>query len=230
MGNLRVRAGIRSRLDTPSHLRTDLEGDVHNVDEQQIRRQIVEIGRLMYERHLTDSAGGNISVRGAGVIYSTPRYAGSKYRWQLQPEQIVALTDGRVRPEQLALVSREIRVHLAIYEHLPRAQAVIHAHPRYVMPFATLGRPIPPVWEDTRKFGMVELVPETPAHSPELAAHVARALQPKAEELAQHAIAVLVPKHGIVVVGRDLDDAYDTLERINGNAECILLCRLLDEM
>jgi len=196
--------------------------------EQEIRRQIVEIGRLMYQRHLTDSAGGNISVKAQQKVFSTPRYAGSKYRWQLKPEQIVALENGQLKPEQAAHISREIRVHLAIYQRFPLAKAVIHAHPRYVMPFATLGRPIPPIWEGTRKFGTIGLVPETPAHSPELAEQVVQALLPQANDLAQHAIAIQIPKHGLVVIGRDLDDAYDTLERISGNAECILLCRLLE--
>lgn len=195
--------------------------------EQEFRRRIVQIGRLMYLRHLTDSAGGNISVRLGDTILSTPRYAGSRYRWHLRPDQIVAIGLAGISSEQEALVSREIRVHLEIYRQLPLATAVIHAHPRYVMPFVTLGKPIPPVWEDTEKFGTIELVPPAPAHSAELASHVVEGLLPKKDELNKHAIAVLVPRHGIVVAGRDLDDAYDALERINGNAECILLCRLL---
>jgi ribulose-5-phosphate 4-epimerase/fuculose-1-phosphate aldolase len=195
--------------------------------ELEIRKQIVEIGRLMYERHLTDSAGGNISVRTPEWVYATPRYAGSRYRWQLAPEQIITLRGGEVAVEQSSLVSREIQVHLAIYRQIPLANAVIHAHARYVMPFVTLGKPIPPVWEDTVKFGVIGLVPETPAHSSALAEQVAQALLPQAAGLSQHGIAILIPKHGIVVAGRDLSDAYDTLERINGNAECILLCRSL---
>lgn len=196
--------------------------------ELEIRKQIVEIGQLMYARHLTDSAGGNISVRTPEWVYTTPRYAGSKYRWSLAPEQIIALRGGEIAPQQAALVSREVQVHLAVYRHLPLANAVIHAHARYVMPFVTLGKPIPPVWEDTVKFGAIGLVPETPAHSSALAEQVVQGLLPQAAGLAQHGIAILIPKHGIVVVGRDLSDAYDTLERINGNAECILLCRLLE--
>ena len=200
-----------------------------DMQEQEIRQKIVEIGQLMYRRCLTDSAGGNITVKAAGLVYSTPRYAGSKYRWQLRPEQIIAIELDHIKPELAAAVSREIKVHLAIYRQFPLAMAVIHAHPRYVMPFATLGRPIPPIWEDTRKFGTVELVKEAPAHSPELAEYVVQTLLPRKNDLAQHAIAALMPRHGLVVVGRDLDDAYDTLERINGNAECILLCKLLGQ-
>lgn len=199
------------------------------MQEHEIRQQIVQVGRLMYARHLTDSAGGNISVRIAPErILATPRYSGSRYRWQLAPEQLLVVDLDHILPEQAARASREIQMHLTIYRELPLAGAVIHAHPRYVMPFVTLGRPIPPVWEDTRKFGTIGLVPETPAHSPELARAVVEALRPQAETLRKNGIAALISKHGIVVVGRDLSDAYDVLERINGNAESILLCKLLD--
>lgn len=194
-----------------------------------IREQIVRIGRLMYDRHLTDSAGGNISVRAGDHVFATPRYSGSKNQWELAPEQILKVDPEDVTADQADRISREIKVHFGIYANLPLANAVIHAHPRYVMPFVTLGKPIPPVWEDTQKFGIIELVPERPAHSPELADSVVEALVPKADMLKKNAIAILMPKHGIVVVGRDLDDAYDALERINGNAECILLCKLLQD-
>jgi L-fuculose-phosphate aldolase len=52
------------------------------------------------------------------------------------------------------------------------------------------------------------------------------ALEPQKSALEKHGIATLVPQHGIVVVGRDLDDAFDTLERIETNAQAILLGKL----
>ena len=46
---------------------------------QDMRKAIVEIGRQMFDRRLTDSAGGNIGVRVDDVILMTPRFAGSLY-------------------------------------------------------------------------------------------------------------------------------------------------------
>ncbi len=54
---------------------------------REMRAFITEIGRLMFDRHLTDSAGGNLSVRMNDLILITPRMAGSVYRWCLDPEQ-----------------------------------------------------------------------------------------------------------------------------------------------
>ena len=38
---------------------------------------------------------------------------------------------------------------------------------------------------------------------------------------------IILPDHGVAVLGQDLDNAYDTLERLEDNARCTLLSRLL---
>jgi len=191
------------------------------------RPHMITICRHLYARQLSDSAGGNLSVRAGGRIYLTPRYMGSKYRWDITPELISVLDlEGHVL-EGPEVLSRESRMHLALYQAMPRVGAVIHAHPRYIMAFACTGMPLEPATEYTRKFGTIGLIPETPAHSPELAQRVVEALLPQEEALAQHALAVMLPYHGIVVAGRDLDDAYDTLERLAVSARVHLYQRIL---
>jgi len=54
-----------------------------------IKQQMIEIAHLIYGRFLSDSAGGNISVRHEGRIYVSPRFMGSIYRYQITPEQIL---------------------------------------------------------------------------------------------------------------------------------------------
>ena len=59
-----------------------------------VRTRITEFGRMLFERQLTDAAGGNISARVrddrvGDVICITPRYSGQKFQWRLQPEQVL---------------------------------------------------------------------------------------------------------------------------------------------
>lgn len=191
------------------------------------RPHMIAICRHIYARQLSDSAGGNLSVRRGGRIYLTPRFMGSKYRWDIGPELISVLdVEGRVL-EGSEVLSRESRMHLALYQALPRLGAVIHAHPRFIMAFACARLPLEPTTEYTRKFGTIGLIPETPAHSPELAQRVVEALLPQKEHLARHGLAVMLPHHGIVVAGRDLDDAYDTLERLAVSARVHIYRRIL---
>ena len=185
-------------------------------------------GRMMFERRLTDIAGGNLSAREGNTIFISPRHSGSKRHWQLNPEDILSgeiFDDAILAHPQL---SREGKAHLAIYRNFPDVHGVIHAHPFHVLPFAALGKPIPPVLEDTQKFGVIEPVRPFPAHSAELAQSVVDGLRGKEDRVRVQAAAVLLPGHGIIVAGKDLLSALDALERIDWNAWCILARRLLE--
>ncbi|HZP82942.1 MAG TPA: class II aldolase/adducin family protein [Chthonomonadaceae bacterium] len=187
---------------------------------QQCRAQIAEIGRLIYDRRLSDSAGGNISQRASdGNIYMSPRYTGSRLHWQLTPEQVVCVSPEGDLLEGDGELSREVRMHLAIYKHFPECNGICHAHPYNILVFASAERPLPPTSEQTDKYGTIPLIQFAKAHSNELAEAVVAALLPQREKLQKHAIACLLPRHGITVAGRDLNDAYDALERLDGSAK-----------
>lgn len=191
---------------------------------------MVQICALIYERRYSDSAGGNLSVRADGRVFVTPRFMGSKHRWSISPDWILVLDEENAEAQAASSpqISREVKVHLAIYRSFPKAGAVIHAHPYNLMVFASAERPLPPTSDQTAKFGTVPVVPYAKAHSQELADLTVEALKPMEAGLESHGIACLLPRHGVVVVGRDLDDAYDTLERLDGSAHVYLMRRLLE--
>lgn len=185
------------------------------------REHICEVARFVYDRRLTDSAGGNLSIRIGDRIFCTPRYSGSRRRWQIEPDEIVeADLQGTVYSG--GEPSREFKMHLGIYRAFPEAGGICHAHPANVLVFANLRKPIPPTSEQTEKYGQIELTEEFPAHSEDLARTVVETLARKQALLARHAIACLIPYHGITVAGRDLDDAYDALERIDGSCAVLI--------
>jgi len=192
-----------------------------------IRTQLAYVGRMLFERRLADMAGGNISARQGERIFISPRYSGSQRHWQLQPEDFVEGPIGTDEVLSHPLFSREGRAHLAIYRNFPDVLGVIHAHPFHVMPFCAAGREIPPVLEQTQKFGVVRVVKGAPAHSPQLAEYVVEGLRGQEEAMRKQAAAVLMPQHGIIVAGKDLLAALDALERIDWNAWCILAQALL---
>ncbi len=196
----------------------------------QTRRKIAETGRMVFERHLTDAAGGNISVRVGDSVCITPRYSGSKRHWQLQPNQVLVSDMLGNKLEGDGDVSRESKVHYRLYQEFPDGTAVLHSHPRHVMVFVASGQPIEPVLEATLKFGTIPVVDKfAPAHSERLADFIAGAMKGKDEAIRKYAAAVMAPWHGLFVVGKDLDAAFDLTERIDTNAYCILMSRLLPE-
>jgi ribose 5-phosphate isomerase B len=196
----------------------------------QTRIKIAETGKMVFARHLTDAAGGNISIRVGDQVCITPRYSGSKRHWQLQPNQVLVSDLQGNKLEGDGEISREAKVHFRLYKEFPDGTAVLHSHPRHVMVFVASGQPIEPILEATLKFGTIPVVKSyAPAHSEKLADRIAEAMEGKEEAIRKYAVAVMAPWHGLFVIGKDLDAAFDLTERIDTNAYCILMSRLLPE-
>ncbi len=188
-----------------------------------IVEQIIYAGHRMFERKLLDICGGNISAREGDTIYITTRYSGSQRHWQNQPEDIIS---GSINSDELFTnprFSREGKAHMAIYRALPDVTGIIHAHSFHILPFCAANRPIEPVLEQTQKFGLIKVAKYGPAHSDELAQNIVAGLVGQEERIRVQAAAVLMPKHGIMVAGKNLMAAVDAVERIDWNAHCILV-------
>ena len=114
-----------------------------NATIQELREAIANIGARMFSRRLTDSAGGNISVRVDDHILMTPRYAGSRHNWQLSPEQILVFDLQANKLEGNGDISREYQVHFALLNSLyPMGTAVLHGHALNALVFCAVGKPI----------------------------------------------------------------------------------------
>lgn len=158
----------------------------------------------------------------------SPAHAGSKQQWQIEAQDVVTLDLKGNVIEGADRRTREWQIHLGVYNAFERAGGIIHGQAGYLMAFVAASRPIPPVLEHTQKFGVIGLTRPAKAHSAELAANVVAALASQEDALEKHAIATVIPQHGVVVVGRDLDDAFDSLDRLETNAQALLLGNLLE--
>src|SRR5215211_5674685 len=227
---LEIISQIEAERPTEGHMHPQSRDLTHEDLLSRTRRKIAETGRMVFERHLTDAAGGNISVRVGDSVCITPRYSGSRRHWQLQPNQVLVSDLLGNKLEGDGDISREAKVHYRLYQEFPDATAVLHSHARNVMVFVASGQPIEPVLEATLKFGPIPVVNQfAPAHSERLADFIAEAMKGKDEAIRKYATAVMAPWHGLFVVGKDLDAAFDLTERIDTNAYCILMSRLLPE-
>jgi len=192
--------------------------------------QIVQVGRLAFERRLSDIAGGNISARGGEDIYITPTAAGQKFLWELTPDQIlsapIASDDLMQQPQH----SKESISHLMVYRAFPEVGAVIHAHPFHVMVFCAALKPIPPLTLSASLFGEIGFLPDAPLYSAEQGACLLEYFAaPAQRRYLQRAAAVLLPRHGIFIAARDLYTALDTLERIDSSAYINLAIKSLQD-
>jgi L-fuculose-phosphate aldolase len=193
-----------------------------------MRAKIARCGALLFQRHLTDTGGGNISVRVGEHILLTPRYSGQKYQWQLRPEDVLVVDRDRRILDGAGELSRETKVHFKLHQEFgEHGAAVIHAHARHILVFAAMNRPMPPVLEATQKFGTLPVIAYAPAHSADLAENVAGGIRGQEARIRKQAAGVIAPWHGIFMMGKDLEATFDAVERLDTNAYCILMGQML---
>lgn len=185
--------------------------------ENQIRDQIVEIGRSLYARGLSPGSSGNISVR-------------LDDRWLLTPTNSCL---GNLDPGTLSKMdwngkhlsgdkpSKEYFLHLAVYTNRLSAHAIVHLHSTYSAAVSCLDGlssescipPITPYF--VMRVGRLPLVPYFRPGDKRLAQEISR--------LAVNHAAVLLANHGPVVSGKDLDSAMYAIEDLEETAKLMLL-------
>ncbi|HVO69304.1 MAG TPA: class II aldolase/adducin family protein [Aggregatilineaceae bacterium] len=192
------------------------------------RARIAYFGRLLFDRHLTDAAGGNVSVRVGNRVCISPRFSGSHRQWQLDPDDVLVADLDRNILKGSGQLSRESNVHFKLHREFGEAgTAVIHAHSRNILVFAAAACSMPPVLEATLKFGVTPAIEYAPAHHIKLAENVADSLRGREDRIKNQAAAVIAPWHGLFLMGKDINAAFDAVERMDTNAYCILMGRLL---
>ncbi|MBR2254369.1 MAG: class II aldolase/adducin family protein, partial [Candidatus Methanomethylophilaceae archaeon] len=114
-----------------------MEGE--GVNEKDGRRKLARFCRMLYDRRLTVSAGGTMSMRlDDGSVIITPS---GRNKGLLDPEDMVRLSlDGEVLSP--GKPSIEHRFHLALYRKNPSVGAIVHCHPLYCTTLAVKGEPI----------------------------------------------------------------------------------------
>ncbi len=104
---------------------------------QDLKEEIVAVGRKLWQRGYVDGNGGNISARlTRDWVICTPTMLSKA---DLQPQDLT-LTD--LEGNQLVgdrSQTSEILLHLEIYKALPHARAVVHCHPPYATAYAVAG-------------------------------------------------------------------------------------------
>ena len=177
------------------------------------RKQLVKICALLYERELTVSAGGNMSVRlNEDEILITP--SGKNKGFLTEDDPLVVNMEGEVVCGR-GTPSIETGMHLAIYKANPETNAIIHCHPLNCVALTLKRR----IRTDLTPEGVLLLgdVPTVGYYTPgseELANAVASKSKSKA---------ILMERHGAVTQGKDLIDAYNRMEELEFQAKLQML-------
>ncbi len=196
-----------------------------------LRKNMCLIAKEIWDRRLTNAAGGNFAVLAEeNRILITPSMMSEKKQCRLMPEEILLIDFDQNLLEGEGRLSRESDMHIALLKNFDFIGCTIHAHPFWCMAFVSQGRSIPSVTEATLGRGDVECIEFTKAYSPELAKNVYRHFDVRRDQVESKPIGVILPLHGVVVSGPDLYGAFSMLERIECDAFCNLMKKTVQEL
>ena len=161
------------------------------------RRALVTLYRELAQRGMNTGSSGNVSARTPDGMLITPSGCSAA---TLREAGIVAMAlDGTVHGE--ATPSSEWSMHAAIYRAYPAAAWQVHTHADACTALACLNEGLPGFHYMVTRFGGddVRCAPYVTFGTPALAGHAVRAMQGRT--------ACLLANHGMIVHGRDADDA-----------------------
>ena len=190
-------------------------------NEYEIKKQICEIGKRIYNRNMVAANDGNISVKlndneflctptGVSKGFMTPEYI-----CKVDAEGKVIQANKGFRP------SSEIKMHMRVYKKRPDVGSVVHAHPTFATAFAIAGIPLtqPIMPEAVIALGCVPIAPYGTPSTEE----IPDAVEPYLEHFDQ----VLLESHGALTWGQDLMTAYYKMESVEFYAELLYKARAL---
>ncbi len=180
--------------------------DVNHAELESLKGKVIDVARGLFENHLVISTFGVVSIRVPNTDYVLITPSGFS-KMTLHNDHLIIvdlegkLVVGNFRP------SVETAMHTFIHKHRPELSTVIHTHSPMACAFAAANMEIPCVSAEQAFYlgGRIPLVrkyslPGT--NKPTELKAILKALE--------NVDAVLMRKHGVIVVGRSPEQGLDT--------------------
>lgn len=209
---------LRRETKNVSH---EMEKGVEMRSEYEIKQEMCEIGRRVYDRGMVAANDGNFSVKlsdneflctptGVSKGFMTPEYI-----CKIDAEGKLLEANGDFKP------SSEMKMHMRVYKERPDVQAVVHAHPPYATTFAAAGIPLeqPVLSEAVLTLGRVPVAAYGTPSTQEVPDAVA--------EYLPYYDAMLLANHGALTYGDSLINAYHKMESVEFYARLLYQVRLI---
>lgn len=184
-----------------------------------VRKEIVEIGRRVYDRGYVAANDGNISVRiDSDAILITPSGVSKGF---MTPEMLVVCD---MKGKSLSgpwKASSEIIMHLNVYKKRPDIKAIVHAHPPYSTAFGICGIPLTQAVlpEVVITLGRIPLVSYGTPGTEE----IYKPLEP----LIKDHDAFILQNHGALTIADSLERAYFRMETLEHFAHIAFIAKMI---
>lgn len=189
--------------------------------EYEIKKQICDIGKRIYDKGMVAANDGNISVKlNENEFLCTPTGVSKGF---MTPDYICKVDkNGNVIQANAGFKpSSEIKMHMRVYKQRPDVNSVVHAHPMYATGFAIAGIPLtqPIMPEAVIALGCVPIAEYGTPSTEEIPDAV--------EKYLQSFDAVLLENHGALTFSDSLLAAYHKMESVEFYAQLLFIANQL---
>jgi L-fuculose-phosphate aldolase len=187
--------------------------------DSEAKRDILEVGRRLYQRGFVAANDGNLSARvSANTVWATPTGVSKGF---MTEEMLVRLDltgnvlEGTCKP------SSELKLHLRIYKESPAVLGVVHAHPPVSAAFAAAGLPLDTalLQEAVVLLGVIPVAPYALPGTEALAESIVPYIEGYHGALLEH--------HGAAAWGNGVMQALHRLESIEYNATVMMYAKMM---
>ncbi len=177
------------------------------------REELIRIGKIAFESGLTDTHGGNASLRIENyiLIKKSGRMLGF-----LNKEDFV-LTTLEENPTLDKFASVELKVHRAIYKSLPQVKSILHTHAPFTVACSLTFEKIVPLDSEGRL-----LLGEVPVVKAKKVVSSEEVAQKLPEVLKNHPVAV-VWSHGPFAVGKTPEEALMYISALENSCKILTI-------
>lgn len=179
-----------------------------------IRSELIKFCHKVYERGFVAAYDGNLSVRiDPNKILITPS---GVCKGDLTEENLIEIDYNGCPLSGSKKPSTEFKIHTLAYKNRKDVNAVVHAHPVNATALATIGEGITqPIFPEViLSLGKVPLckygTPSTDQLPDSMLPHI------------EYVWALLLENHGAVTFGKNIEDAYFKMEKLEHAAEVLI--------
>lgn len=185
-------------------------------------RELVNTCHLLYEKGFVVATEGNVSIRiSPDRILITPTNTNKS----LIKESQVVTVDGRGKKiSGKGMPSAEFALHTEVYRLRPDVRAIIHAHPPNAVALTLAGVKLDK-----------DILPEIiialgDVPTAKYATATTYAMAKSIRNLIKDHNTILLERHGSLTIGRNLQEAFENLERVEWASEVVLKASLLGKV
>ena len=186
---------------------------------QTLKERIVDMGRRIWVKGYVDGNGGNITVRvGDNLVLCTPTLISKGF---MTPADVCLIDLDGTQLAGTRKRTSEAMTHLAIMKRQPQAKACVHAHPPHATAFAVAGvRPPTCMIPEAEVFlGEIGYAPYQTPGTPAVADAVGT--------VGVDHCSIIMENHGVIVWGKDVEDAYWKLENTDSYCQTVWIASQL---